>query len=277
MQSQEPKEIQKEISAEKPLSSHTKTLIGKFSIQKITVQPSKKKGKDNTIIALRLHDQYGPLLKFIADARVSMVEFKQKCLELIQNTSLSYNSKLKELILAKLLLKKQKNAHNINNRFSFISRPILFLATEQGKQEPRDFNDFLFTDELKNEMKEFLKVRFELFDELLSLVELCQLDLEINAFRYARFKLKQPDGKRFLWELAFALEHESTLLKLNPDDRELFERELFAFFGVTYEGRGKMISNLFAKGKTKPISRGLKRLRDTFNGLNREDLDQTKK
>lgn len=268
---------QEDRSAETPLSIITSELIAKFSIGKFILISSKKESKDGKIIVEKVKESFGPLEILIAEGHKAVIDFKQSCTELLKNASLSYNLKLKELLVNERRLNKSKNAHNIENRFSFTTKLIFELENEKKSDIEWDFYDFIFTKEHINEMKEFLRVRFELFDELRSQIDLSISILEINAYKYARFKLKQPDGKRLLWELAFALENEPTLIAIAPDDRDLFERELFNFFGVRYENRGKIISNLFAKDKKTPVSQGLKRLRNTFTGLTKDQLMRLKK
>ena len=157
--------------------------------------------------------------------------FSEFIKKLTNNTMLSIDEQKKLALEAMYHLDKYSKAHNVSNRFSFASKPILKLECKDGKIAI-DYNSVLLDNEQTNLLRELFTVRQEIFSELLNLTESYLYKLEYNSYRNSKIKMDDEKGKYLLYEFIIGISFNNELIDVEKEQLEQLTTNLFRLFGL---------------------------------------------
>ncbi|MEI7474826.1 MAG: hypothetical protein WCK67_08600 [bacterium] len=156
-----------------------------------------------------------------------------------KDTSLSFDTKKKQVLEALYKLDTFSKAHNINNRFSFASKNILKVKCSNGNENV-DYNNVQIKIQQNNILREFFVIRQEIFSELLNISNSYLYNLEYNAFKYSKFQMDEEKGKYLLHEFILGLEVRNEFINLSTEELQQLEKLLFQLFGLKPPAFGRM-------------------------------------
>lgn len=229
-----------------------------FFINEIKLTPTNKNtiaaideivNKNKSIEIKHLEDKtFHSSILFISCAGFFVNRFNDFITNLTKNSKLSYDEQNKLALEAIYRLDKNSKAYNINNRFSFSSKPILQLECEDGKITI-DYNNLLLDNEQKNLLRELFTVRQEIFSELLNLTERYLIDLEYNSYKFSKIKMDAEKGKYLLHEFIIGISLNKELINAEKKQLEQLEKNLFRLFGLKPPKFGYLSDKIFKRDK----------------------------
>lgn len=167
----------------------------------------------------------------------------------IENHKLSveseYNVIRQDAILSLYEFNRLAKQHEINSRYYFTKR-ALFYKKVKKELEAVLYEDVEFTESQINTIKEFFKIRNEIFTELAVVTDLFIKQLDYDAYKYSKILLTSK-GEQLMAEFIVAITTNSTFIK-NTDPNQI--RKLIAnHFGIESRNLTTAIGNLKRKKK----------------------------
>ena len=167
----------------------------------------------------------------------------------IENLKLSdeseYNVIRQDAILSLYELNRQAKQHEINSRYYFTKRTLFYKRVKKELQVVL-YEDVEFTESQINTIKEFFKIRNEIFTELAVVTDLFIKQLDYDAYKYSKILLTSK-GEQLMAEFIVAITTNSTFIK-NTDPIQI--RKLIAnHFGIESRNLTTAIGNLKRKKK----------------------------
>lgn len=229
----------------------------------------------DSIVIKEICDEFDETIVLKQNAKLILKQYKRQCEKFIRNEEFSYSEKMDQLLFCKSYFQSAKEQHNYSNYFSFTTRDVFFLVTDNNVESPIDFDELKLEEEQLNTIREFFLIRMAFYDALESNISIYLHQMELLRYQYTQFKLNKKNATRLLWEFVLAITQDDRYIKLEDSQKPLFEKAMFDFFGLSYKDRGKALSNIFRKGVG--YANELKYLRDKFQSINKEDLVKSPK